>query len=111
MPSIIQEILESEFRDGYSPTNEQSDLIEELVQIHPNDNYCELFYSAIKGDYDHHKLASFFSMLFWATPDNGSSMFPILEKWAISDNQFKVKVAHSDELEVVLENVKERVKS
>ena len=111
MTSLIDKVLNSEFEAGYKPTPEQTKLVDQLVNFYENSNLCEVLYSGIKGTYDPHKLASFFSMLIWQTPDNGAQVCATLEEWAVSNNPFKINVAHSDEIEVLLENVGERVKS
>ena len=103
--------MDSEFRDDYRPTDEQSKLIDELVAQHENENLCELLYSQMPEGYDPDKMASFFSMLLWHTSDNGSRIAKTLESWAVSEDQNKVRISHSDEIEVVLENVKHRINS
>ncbi|MBI3561830.1 MAG: hypothetical protein HY080_08950 [Gammaproteobacteria bacterium] len=108
---LIKKILDSEFRDGYRPTDEQSKLIDKFVAQHETDDLCELLYSQMPEGYDPDKMASFFSMLLWYTSDNGTQIAKTLESWAVSEDENKVRISHSDEIEVVLENVKHRIKS
>lgn len=109
--SLAQKILDSEFKEGYRPTDEQSKLVDELVAKHENEDLCELLYSHMPKGYDPDKMASFFSMLLWHTSDNGYRITKTLETWAVSNNPSKVRISHSDEIEVVLQNVKHRIKS
>ena len=103
--SIFEKLLSSEFEEGYDSTLEQQELLDEIVEgYYADEDICELLFSKTPENYDPDKLASFFSMLFWQTPDNGSRMFATLEKWAMSDNPRKVRVAQSNQLEVVLNN-------
>ena len=111
MSSIVERVLNSEFANGYEPCAEQTLLIDELVRSFNSADYCELLYSGVSEKYDPHKLASFLSMLIWQTSDNGAEISATLEKWAVSDCPFKVAVAHSDEIEVLLKNVNKRIKS
>lgn len=99
---MFQKLFESEFNEGLRPTQEQFDLIDEIVKGYGDEDLCELLFQKSPKGYDPDKLASFFSMLVWQTSDNGEKVCETLRKWLAGSDLNRIAVARSREFEVKL---------
>lgn len=102
---IVKKILNSKFLNDFRPSPEQIDLVDQLIANCKNDDPCELLLAQAPINYDSDKLAAVISMLIWQTPDNGAQVIETLESWAASNDIRKVRIAHSDQIEVELESL------
>ncbi len=100
--TIFEKLFKCEFDEDLSPTQEQFDLIDEIVEGYQDEDLCELLLRKAPDDYCSDKLASYLSMLVWQTSDNGAKVCQTLSSWLETGDARRVSIASSKEFEVQL---------
>lgn len=97
--SIFQKLHLAEFEDGYYPTTEQFDLIEELSTDYIGEDVCEELVETAPEGTDHNRIAAYLNMLGWESEPLCHATSECIEKWLLEDDTFKIRIALSKELE------------
>lgn len=97
---IIQKLHKLSPDKGYDPTDEQSDLISQLVLEYSNVDYIEMLVSDGPKEIDVNKMAMYISMIVWESEKACERTSGIIENWILGDDETRLKIALSKEIEL-----------
>jgi hypothetical protein len=97
--SIYQKLHNAKCDDLYEPTQEQFDLVYELVHEYFGDDYWEKLVEISNESIDIDKVALYLSMAGWETIEAAKITAKTVEKWLLGEDLTRIKIALSNEIE------------